>query len=127
MYTSNRCRDTGNNNIHTYTHFAPEQDKSILQGWWKIYRLKASNQRRTHFTDYYVKNIYFIEIVRKKDTVIKKTNEKEALKQDDEANESIASWCNNLKKEQKCRTWKFNEQLTEDAHNVELWLQYIDF
>jgi len=54
-------------------------------------------------------------------------NEKETLKRDDEANESIASWCKNLGEEQKCRTREFNEQLTENAHNVELWLQYIDF
>jgi len=65
--------------------------------------------------------------VKKKDTVIKKTNEKEVLKQDDEANESIASWCKNLEEEQKYKTREFNEQLTEDPHNVELWLQYIDF
>jgi len=37
------------------------------------------------------------------------------------------SWYKNLKEEQKCRTRKFNVHFTEDAHNVELWLQYIDF
>jgi len=40
--------------------------------------------------------------------------------QDDEANESIASWYKNLEVQQKCKTREFNEQLTENAHNVEL-------
>jgi len=87
--------------------------------------VKCKQPKKYSFHRYYVKNIDSIEIVKKKDIVIKK-NENETLKQDDEANESIAFWCKNLKEEQNCKTREFNEQLTEDAHN-ELWLQYIDF
>jgi len=82
--------------------------------------VKYKQRKKNSFHRYYVKDIDSIEIIKKKDTDIKKTNEKEALKQDDEANESIASRCKNLEKERKCRTREFNEQLTEDAHNVEL-------
>jgi len=90
--------------------------------------VKCKQPKKDLFHRYYDKNIDSIEIIKKKDTVIKQTNEKEVLKQDDKANESIASWCKNLlEEEQKCRTREFNEQLTEDAHNVKLWLQYIDF
>jgi len=74
--------------------------------------VKCKQLKKDSFHRYYVKNIDAIKIVKKKDTVIKKTNEKEALKQDDGANERIASWCKNLEEEQKCRTREFNEQLT---------------
>jgi len=53
--------------------------------------VKCKQPKKDSFHRYYVKNIDSIEIVKKKDIVIKKTNEKEALKQDDEANECIAS------------------------------------
>jgi len=45
--------------------------------------------KKDSFHRYYVKNIDSIEIVKKKDTVIKKVNKKEALKQASEANESL--------------------------------------
>jgi len=77
--------------------------------------VKCKQPKKDSFHRYYVKNIDSIEIVKKNDTVIKKTNEKETLKQDDEANESIASWCKNLEEKQKCRTREFNEQLTKDV------------
>jgi len=53
--------------------------------------VKCKQPKKDSFHRYYVKNIDSIEIVKKKVTVIKKINEKEALKQNDEANESIAS------------------------------------
>jgi len=59
--------------------------------------LVKCNQPKDSFHRYYVKNIDSIEIVKKKNIVIKKTNEKKTLKQDDKANESVASWC---------KTWK---------------------
>jgi len=59
--------------------------------------VKCKQRKNYSFHRYYVKNIDSIEIIKKKDTIIKKTNEKEALKQDDEVNESIASCA---------RTWK---------------------
>jgi len=40
--------------------------------------------------------------------------------QDDEANETIASWYKNLEEQQKCKTFQCNERLTEDARNIEL-------
>jgi len=52
--------------------------------------VKCKQPKKDSFHSYYVKNIESIEIVKKKDTIIKKMNEKEALKQD-EVNESIAS------------------------------------
>jgi len=44
--------------------------------------VKCKQPKKDSFHRYYVKNIDSIEIVKKKDIVIKKTNEKEALKQD---------------------------------------------
>jgi len=96
MYTLNRCRDKGNNNI-TYIHiFCPRARSYYITMLVKNLSVKCKESKKDSFHRYYVKNIDSIEIVKKKDTVIKKTNEKEALKQDNEANESIASWCKNL-------------------------------
>jgi len=121
VYFEDRHRDKGNNNINTFCPRArPYYDVSEKS----LGYIKCKQPKKDSFHRYYVKNIDSTEVVKKKDTVIKKTNEKE---QDDEANESIASWCKNLEEEQKCKTREFNEQLTEDPHNVELWLQYIDF
>lgn len=65
------------------------------------------------FHRYYYKNIDSAETEKKKDTIIKKTNEKEtSIEQDDEANKSVSSWCKNLEEEQKCKTREFNEQKT---------------
>jgi len=87
MYTLNRCRDKENNNI-TYIHtFCPRGHITML----KNLSVKCKQPKKDSFHRYYVKNIDSIEIVKKKVTVIKKINEKEALKQNDEANESIAS------------------------------------
>ncbi|XP_018351980.1 PREDICTED: protein NRDE2 homolog isoform X1 [Trachymyrmex septentrionalis] len=125
VYFEDRHRDKGNNNINTYCPRArPYYDISEKS----LGYVKNKQPKKDMFHRYYVKNIASAEIEKKKDTVIKKTNEKEAsMKQDDEANESISSWCKNLEEEQKYKTREFNEQLTENPHNVELWLQYIYF
>jgi len=89
IYILNRCRDKGNNNI-TYIHFAPERGHITMLV--KNLSVKCKQPKKDSFHRYYVKNIdSIVEIVKKKDTVIKKTNEKEALKQDDEVNESITT------------------------------------
>jgi len=63
--------------------------------------VKCKQPKKDSFHRYYVKNIDSIEIVKKKDTIIKKTNEKEALKQDNEANESYSFLVQELGREAK--------------------------
>lgn len=125
IYFEDRHRDKGNNNINTFcSRVRPYYDASEKS----LGYIKHKQAKKNPFHRYYVKNIDSAEAAKKKDTVIKKTTEKEVLlKQDDEANESMSSWCKNLEEEQKSKTREYNEQLTEDPHNVELWLQYIDF
>lgn len=124
VYFEDRHRDKGNNNINTYCPRArPYYDISEKS----LGYVKNKQPKKDMFHRYYVKNIDSAETEKKKDTVIKKTNEKEASMKQDEANESVSFWCKNLEEEQKCKTREFNEQLTENPHNVELWLQYIYF
>jgi len=123
VYILNRYRDKRNNNI-TYIHFVPERGHITMLV--KNLSVKCKQPKKDSFHRYYVKNIDSIEIEKKKNTVIKKTNKKEALKQDDEANE-IASWCKNLQEEQKCRTRECNEQLTEDARNLNFGCNILTF
>lgn len=125
VYFEDRRRDKGNNNINTFCPRArPYYDVSEKS----LGYVKRKQSKKDPFHRYYVKNIDSAESAKKKDTIIKRTNEKKALtRQDDEANESISSWCKNLEEEQKCKTREYNEQLTENPHNIKLWLQYIDF
>jgi len=124
IYFEDRHRDKGNNNINTFcSRVRPYYDVSEKS----LGYIKHKQTKKDPFYRYYVKNIDSVDIEKKKDTVIKKTNEKEALLKQDEVNESMSSWCKNLEEEQKSKTREYNEQLTEDPHNVELWLQYIGF
>lgn len=124
VYFEDRRRDKGNNNINTFCpRVRPYYDVSEKS----LGYIKRKQSKKDPFHRYYVKNIDSAEVTKKKDTVIKKTNEKETLQQDDETAESMSSWCKNLEEEQKSKTREYNEQLTKDPHNVELWLQYIDF
>jgi hypothetical protein len=124
VYFEDRHRDKGNNNINTFSSrmrpFYDVNRKSI--GFVKYKQPKKDTLHR-----YYVKNIDFVEAEKKKDTVIKRTSEKETLKEDLKTDESLSSWCKNLEEEQKCKTREYNEQLAENPHNIELWLQYINF
>ncbi|KAL0100675.1 hypothetical protein PUN28_019222 [Cardiocondyla obscurior] len=125
LYFEDRHRDKGNNNINTFcSRVRPFYDVSAKSlGYVKHEQLKKDLSHR-----YYTKNIDSAEAVKKNDIIIKKTNEKTALiKQEIKADENTLSWCKNLEEEQKSKTREYNEQLTENPHNVELWLQYIDF
>lgn len=124
VYFEDRRRDKGNYNIDTFCPRArPYYDiNEKCLGY-----VKHKRPKKDSFHRYYVKNIDSVETAKKKDTIIKKTSEKETSEKQDESNESESSWCKNLEEEQKCKTREFNEQLTENPHNVELWLQYINF
>ncbi|EFN76434.1 UPF0614 protein C14orf102-like protein [Harpegnathos saltator] len=89
--------------------------------------VKNKRPKKDKFHRYYIKNIDSVEALKKKDTVIKKTNIKESSKHDEKAEESLPSWCKHLEEEQKSKTKEYNEQLTENPYNVELWIQYIKF
>lgn len=124
VYFEDRRRDKGNNNINT---FCPRARPYYNVSEKSLGYVKHKQSKKDPFHRYYIKNIDSAEAAKKKDTIIKRTNEKATLtRQDDEVNESL-SWCKNLEEEQKCKTREYNEQLTENPHNLELWLQYIDF
>lgn len=124
IYFEDKHRDKGNNNIDTFcSKVRPLYDIS------KKYMgfVKRKQPKKEKFLRYYVKNIDSIEVLKKKDTIIKKTNVKESSKQNKESDESLPSWCKNLEEEQKSKTKEYNEQLTENPYNVECWIRYIDF
>ncbi|XP_029177339.1 protein NRDE2 homolog [Nylanderia fulva] len=124
VYFEDKHRDKGNNNINT---FCPRVRPSYEINEKFISFIKHKQPKDT-FQRYYVKSIDdSIESLKKKDTVIKKTIEKESSVQDEEVNENVSSWCKNLEEEQKCKTREYNEQLAENPDNIELWLQYINF
>lgn len=123
VYFEDKHRDKGNNNINT---FCPRVRPSYEINEKFISFIKHKQPKDT-FQRYYVKNIDSIESLKKKDSIIKKTIEKESSVQDEEINKNVSSWCKNLEEEQKCKTREYNEQLTENPHNVELWLQYVNF
>jgi hypothetical protein len=85
---------------------------------------KCKQSEKDIFHRYYIKNIDSVETSKKKDTIIKKINKKEIVKE--ETNENY-SWCKNIDEEQKCKTREYNKQLMENPFNIDLWLQYIDF
>ncbi|XP_011172062.2 nuclear exosome regulator NRDE2 [Solenopsis invicta] len=123
VYFEDKHRDKGNNNINTFcSRTRPYYDISEKS----LGYIKHKQPKKNLFHRYYIKNIDSAETTKKKDTVIKKTNKKE-IKQDNEAEESVPSWCKNLEEEQKCKTQEYNERLAENPHNIELWLQYINF
>ncbi|XP_014471485.1 PREDICTED: protein NRDE2 homolog [Dinoponera quadriceps] len=125
VYFEDKLRDKGNNNIDTFcSRVRPLYDISEKY----IGFVKHKQPKKKKFHRYYIKNIDSIEALQKKDTIIKKTNVKESSKQDKEIdNEGLPSWCKNLEQEQKSKTREYNEQLIKNPHNVELWLQYINF
>lgn len=123
VYFEDKRRDKGNNNINT---FCPRARPYYVVNKKSLGDVKLKQPKKNSFSRYYIKNIDSAETV-KKDTVIKKTNEEASIKQDNEANETTSSWCKNLEEEQISKTREYNEQLTKNPHNVELWLQYIDF
>ncbi|XP_032673473.1 nuclear exosome regulator NRDE2 [Odontomachus brunneus] len=124
IFFEDKHRDKGNNNIDTFcSKVRPLYDIS------KKYMcfVKHKQPKKGKFFRYYIKNIDSVEVLKKKDTIIKKTNVKESSKQDTEADESLPSWCTNLEEEQKSKIKEYNEQLTENPYNVECWIHYIDF
>ncbi|XP_011862923.1 PREDICTED: protein NRDE2 homolog [Vollenhovia emeryi] len=124
VYFEDRRRDKGNNNIDT---FCSRVRPYYNVGEKSLCYVKRKQPKKDPCRRYYTRNIDSAETATK-DTVIKRTSEKGAsVKQQEDANESAPSWCKNLEEEQKSKTREYNKQLTEDPHNVELWLQYVDF
>ncbi|KAL6444572.1 hypothetical protein ACFW04_002002 [Cataglyphis niger] len=124
VYFEDKYRDKGNNNINT---FCPRARPAYEISEKFIGFIKQKQSKKDIFQRYYVKNIDSIESLKKKDTVITRTIEKETSAQVEKVNENASSWSKNLEEEQKCKIREYNEQLTKDPHNVDLWLQYINF
>ncbi|EZA46762.1 hypothetical protein DMN91_004145 [Ooceraea biroi] len=123
IYFEDKYRDKGNSNIDTFcSRVRPFYDISEKTMGFAKYK----QPKKDIFHRYYVKNVDSAATSKKKDTVIRRTSEKEVAK-DEEADESFYSWCKNIDEEQKCKTREYNEQLVENPYNVDLWLQYVDF
>lgn len=121
VYFEDKHRDKGNNNINTFC--------SKIRPLYNIRErcisfIKCKIPKKDTFHRYYVKNID-VNTLKEKDTIIKRTSVKETLKENEDDN--IPSWSKNLEEEQKCITREYNERLTENPYNVELWLEYIQF
>lgn len=121
VYFEDKHRDKGNNAIST---FCSRVRPAYNIGEKAIGFARYKQPRKDTFHRYYIKNIDSAEAPKKKDTVIKKTSEKEIVKEE-VANEN--SWCNNIDEEQKRKTRDYNEQLMQSPRDVDLWLQYLDF
>lgn len=124
IYFEDKYRDKGNNNIDTFcSRVRPLYDVSEKYKGF----VKHKQPKKDKFCRYYVKNIDSVDALKKKDTIIKKTNIKESSKQNEQASERLPLWCKNLEEEQKSKTKEYNEQLLQNPYDIELWMHYIDF
>lgn len=119
VYFEDKYKDKGNNTVKTlYSRIRP------------YYNIKKSSlgfvshkQSKKHIYErYYVKNIDYIEKNKKKDTIIKKESIINSFKE-----EEIPSWHIKLEELQKMKTKQYNEKLTNNPNDIQLWFEYIEF
>lgn len=72
------------------------------------------------FRRYYSKNVDKEEQSKKKDSIIQRTKCEEKI-------EILPEWCVNIEEEQKNKTQDFNKNLEENPHDIQIWLNYINF
>ncbi|CAD1469461.1 unnamed protein product, partial [Heterotrigona itama] len=120
VYFEDKYRDKGNSSINTlYSSVRPYYDIKINSlGFVPYKKSKKENYKR-----YYVKNIDYIEKNKKKDTVIKKESTTNSSKEE----QCIPSWYVKLEELQKSKTKEYNEKLTNNSNDVQLWIEYMEF
>lgn len=121
VYFEDKHRDRGNNMVNTLcSRVRPHYNiGQKFLGFVSYNQIKKDNS----YQRYHAYNIDLVEKTKKKDTIIKRENNKQMINQ----NEPIPSWCTNLEEEQTSKTREYNEQLIEDPKNIKLWLEYIEF
>ncbi|KAF3419965.1 hypothetical protein E2986_02922 [Frieseomelitta varia] len=120
VYFEDKYRDKGNNSINTlYSSARPYYDIKIKSLGFVPYK----KSKKDSYKRYYVKNIDYIEKNKKKDNVIKKESTTTSSKEE----ECIPSWYIKLEELQKSKTKEYNEKLTNNPNDVQLWIEYIEF
>ncbi|XP_076620504.1 nuclear exosome regulator NRDE2 [Colletes latitarsis] len=120
VYFEDKYRDKGNNTVKTLcSRVRPYYDieKNSL-GFVSFKQPKKDSYER-----YYIKNIDSVDRAKKKDNIIRKDSTTNTFKND----ESTPSWCTNLEELQKNKIKEYNERLTDNPNNVNLWVEYIEF
>ncbi|KAK1117880.1 hypothetical protein K0M31_015550 [Melipona bicolor] len=120
VYFEDKYRDKGNNSINTlYSSARPYYDIKINSLGFVPYK----KSKKDSYKRYYVKNIDYVEKNKKKDTVIKKESTANSSKEE----QCIPSWYIKLEELQKSKTKEYNEKLTNNPNDVQLWIEYIEF
>ncbi|XP_068970972.1 nuclear exosome regulator NRDE2 [Bombus flavifrons] len=120
VYFEDKYRDKGNNNINTlYSSIKPYYDIKINSLGFLPYK----KSKKDSYERYYVKNIDYIEKNKKKDTIIRK----ESITNSSKEEQSTPSWYIKLEELQKAKTKEYNEKLTNDPNDIQLWIEYIEF
>ncbi|KOX69727.1 hypothetical protein WN51_05011 [Melipona quadrifasciata] len=105
----------------------PEYEKDVENVYFEDkYRDKGNNSINTLYPSarpYYDIKINSLEKNKKKDTVIKKESTTNSSKEE----QCIPSWYVKLEELQKSKTKEYNEKLTNNPNDVQLWIEYIEF
>lgn len=119
VYFEDKYKDKGNYTIKTlYSRIRPYYNiKKCSLGFVSHKQLKKYIYER-----YYVKNIDYIEKNKKKDTIIKRESITNSFKE-----EEIPSWHIKLEELQKMKTKQYNEKLTNNPNDIQLWIEYVEF
>lgn len=119
VYFEDKYKDKGNYAIKTlYSRIRPYYNiKKSSLGFVSHKQLKKYIYER-----YYVKNIDYIEKNKKKDTIIKRESITNSFQE-----EEIPSWHIKLEELQKMKTKQYNEKLTNNPNDIQLWFEYVEF
>lgn len=120
VYFEDKFRDKASNSINTlYSSVRPYYYIKINSLGFVPYKKSKKNS----YKRYYVKNIDHIEKNKKKDTVIKKESTTNSSKEE----QCIPSWYIKLEELQKSKTKEYNEKLTNNPNDIQLWIEYMEF
>ncbi|XP_076642185.1 nuclear exosome regulator NRDE2 [Halictus rubicundus] len=121
IYFEDKHRDKGNSTVNTLC--------SRVRPYYSIQRnnslgfISYKQQKKDPYPRYYANNIDLVEKHKKKSNIITKQATSDSFKE----TEYASSWNINFEELQRTKTKEYNERLTDDQNNVELWLEYVQF
>ncbi|XP_053972963.1 nuclear exosome regulator NRDE2 [Hylaeus volcanicus] len=120
VYFEDKYRDKGNSTVNTLC--------SRVRPYYDIQKnslgcVPCKQPRKDIYERYYIRNIDCVEKTKKKDNIIKRDSTTDSLKEE----EPTPSWCTNLEELQKNKIKEYNEKLTDDPNNINMWFEYIEF
>ncbi|XP_076235834.1 nuclear exosome regulator NRDE2-like isoform X2 [Calliopsis andreniformis] len=120
IYFEDKHRDKGNDTVKTLcSRVRPYYDvKNYCLGFVSYKQPNKSICER-----YYTQSIDFIEKAKDMDSIIRRESTIDSSKEE----KYLSQWYTNFEEYQTIKTKEYNERLTNDASNIKLWLEYIDF